>query len=228
KLLRAVEQISILEPDFAVFCGDMVCFARSQTLIDRFRDTVSELRCPVRYTCGNHDILMSEDEIGLYRRNFGMEYGSYEYNNSLFINLNTCCMEKYFIDRAIARRQYEWLDDVLQASESQRYDHIFVICHVPFLVYSPDEEDNNCSVLSEFRGPFLDLLEKYGVEYVLAGHTHREFDVTCRGTRHLTSTTLMWPSEGQERAGFRVFKVYPQKIENYWITLKDRPEKISF
>ncbi len=226
KLLGAVRQINTLQPDLAVFCGDMVCFAREQALIDRFRETVAEMRCPVHYVCGNHDILMSEDEIGIYRRNFGMEYGSFEYNNSLFIILNTCSMEKYFIDRTIARRQYEWFGAVLQASESRSYDHIFVICHVPFLVYSPDEEDNSFSVLSEFRAPFLELIEKYGVEYVLAGHTHKEFDVTCRGTRHLTSTTLMWPSEGQEKAGFRVFKVYPDKIDNYWVTLKDEPEKI--
>ena len=226
-LLRCVSQVNALRPDLAVFCGDMVCFAREQLLIDRFKESVSGLCCPAHYTCGNHDILMSPDEIGIYRQSFGMENDAYEYGGSLFVNLNTCCMEKYFIDRDLAKRGLEWFEAVLSASRSRSYDHFFVICHVPFLVYAPDEEDNNLSVLSEFRGPYLDLLEENGVEYVLAGHTHKEFDVTVRGTRHLTSTTLCQPSEGLEYAGFRLFRVYPDRISERWITLGEDVNNIN-
>ncbi len=220
-LRKAVEMINIIKPGFAVFCGDMVCFGRETLLIRRFKESIADICCPVHYICGNHDILMSPDEIGIYRSAFGLEYGMWEKDSSLFISLNTCCMEKYFIDRSEARRQLLWLEEALQASESKEYLHKFVICHVPFFVYSPDEEDNGFGVLSEFRHPFLELLEKYGVEFVLSGHTHKEFDVTYKGTRHLTSSTLMWPAEGMDYAGFRLFHVYPERVDTQWIRLKD-------
>jgi serine/threonine-protein phosphatase CPPED1 len=48
--------VNALNPDFVVITGDLIHDTGNRSQIDEFKRITSQIRCPVYYSPGNHDI----------------------------------------------------------------------------------------------------------------------------------------------------------------------------
>ncbi len=244
---KAIEIINRLKPAFVVINGDMVNNWDDEIQLHAFWQVVSLIRpdVPVHFVCGNHDIKAASKEcLDTYTKTFGRDHYRFTYNNSTFIVVNTnlmyqTCAEQglkevpkklpesaYLNDPAKELRdaQRKWLEDELAYAQRKAAAHIFVFTHHPWFVDEPDEPDVYENIPLAQRPDYLNLLDKYGVEYSIAGHTHREIINKYDRINLITSAALCKTKCG---VGLRIFKVYPYSVENTYYTLDKVPEKVD-
>jgi hypothetical protein len=134
-------------------------------------------------TMGNHDgqIGNSDDQIGPYYDNFtlpaagqagglasGTEaYYSFDYGNIHFIVLNS-----FNVDRSVGGVMLTWLEADLQTADENWI--VVVFHHPPYSKGSHDSDNTNGldPQLQEMRENALPILDDYGVDLVLTGHSH--------------------------------------------------------
>ncbi len=138
------------------------------------------LRNTVAWSClGNHDgySANSSNQSGPYYDIFtfptngesggtssGTEaYYSFDQGNVHFISL-----ESYETDRSVGGSMYDWCESDLQNTTA---DWIVAFWHHPPYTKGSHDSDSE-SELIEMRENFLPLLESYGVDLVLSGHSH--------------------------------------------------------
>ncbi|HEC07663.1 MAG TPA: metallophosphoesterase [Thiolapillus brandeum] len=90
-------------------------------------------------------------------------YYSFDYANIHFI-----CLDSYETDRSTSGSMHQWLESDLSATGQP---WIIVFWHHP--PYSKGSHDSDTdSRMTDMRENFLPLLEQYGVDLVLSGHSH--------------------------------------------------------
>ncbi|MBR4748234.1 MAG: metallophosphoesterase [Abditibacteriota bacterium] len=227
ELKAAVKKINAMKPDFVYCSGDMVSFANHEGYVAKFKEAVKDLEMPLYCAAGNHDIIITENGLKHYYEDFGRDYYKFVYNNSLFLCVDTCATERYRNCDAYEKKQRRWLENNLEGSKTCGYDHIFVLCHVPFIARSFDEGESYSSVRPDLREKYLTLFKKYNVEFVLAGHLHWETDILYDGTRHIAVQSFVSdPNWNKLPKGFRLYKVYDDRVETEWLPLSDDPQEI--
>lgn len=184
-LREAVEDFNREKPD-AVFCvGDLVQgYSRDDAQVRRERDDflgiVGRLSMPFYPTPGNHDLVSGRRDPGdrsfadSYRALFGPLYYSVELDLASFVILNT---EDGPDARGIGRiqpgfgdAQLAWLDGEL-ARLARRDRPIILLFHRPLW-------DVRSARWDERVQP---LLERHGVDQVIAGHYHALQELPPRG-----------------------------------------------
>jgi len=90
-------------------------------------------------------------------------YYSFDYGNAHFISL-----ESYETDRSVGGAMYSWLENDLQNTTQ---DWIIAYWHHPAYTKGSHDSDTE-SRLIEMRQNFVPLLESYGVDLILSGHSH--------------------------------------------------------
>ena len=206
---------------FAVHCGDLV----AQGTGDRYRFFFRELaevreKTPLYFVPGNHDVYDKSDTYSL--KNFhtycGAEYYWFSSGNSCFVVLNDA-------QSTISDEQFRWLETTL-LNMSGRFSHVFVFTHVPPL----DPRPGKSYCLPEPIGKrFMQLMEKFKVDYVISGHIHCYFKKVINGVTYIT----LPPAGGTPRCspfsyGYVSIAVQGQKItdsmiqvkNNWWLQLK--------
>ena len=164
---RAVAELNLLRPAFAVHIGDLVPgyirdMDRWEQDIAAVKSVLKRLDVPLYPLPGNHDVITgtgnSDDRRGeeLYKRHFGPLYYSFDYGNAHLVCLYT--------DEALQSRprmsadQIDWLREDLAQSEAQ---HVFVFMHKPVWDYEGAGWD-----------AVHDVLRRHPVRAVIAGHYH--------------------------------------------------------
>jgi hypothetical protein len=140
---------------------------------DKLKNTVSWS------TLGNHDghSADSETQTGPYYEIFtlptagesgGMASGTEAYYSFDFANLHFIILDSYDSDRSIGGDMYDWCLSDLQNTTAE---WIVAIWHHP--AYSKGSHDSDSeNQLIQMRTNFLPLLESYGADIVLSGHSH--------------------------------------------------------
>jgi hypothetical protein len=128
---------------------------------------------------GNHDghLADAESQTGPYFDIFtfpksgesgGMPSGTEAYYSFDYGNVHFIVLESYETDRSIGGDMYNWAVSDIQ---NTMQDWIIAFWHHP--PYSKGSHDSDTeSRLEEMRENFLPMLENYGVDLVLAGHSH--------------------------------------------------------
>ena len=178
-LLAAVEDLNIVRPDAVFTVGDMVQgYTRStsvwNTEADEYLGAVGKLSAAFYPTAGNHDVISGTRTAGdatfaeQYRQRFGPVWYSVELDLAtvlvVFSDEGLGDSKMGFSDAQIA-----WLSGALQ-SASKRNQPIFLLMHRPMWRYPSVKWNDRVQP----------LLEKAGVDAVIAGHFHalqREADV---------------------------------------------------
>ncbi|QHI68116.1 metallophosphoesterase family protein [Tichowtungia aerotolerans] len=167
----AVEQITALPMDiaFVVLTGDIVndCITDSKT-VERVFQTLEPLKVPVHFLPGNHDILEENiaETTAAYTNAFGPLITSAEYNGirCIFVYTEPLTGE-------VVIPEYDPLVELELLLEEQE---TLVFHHTP----SVDSFYNGKAHAGWGRrdvGPqWVDLLNRYDVKAVLAGHFHRD------------------------------------------------------
>ena len=142
-----------------------------------------KLQNSVVWSClGNHDgyTANSNSQTGPYYDIFsfptagesgGVASGTEAYYSFDYGNIHFVCLESYETNRAVGGSMYNWLQNDLQNTTQEwivAYWH-----HPPYSKGSHDSDDVNGELpLVEMRQNFVPLLESYGVDLILSGHSH--------------------------------------------------------
>lgn len=224
---KAVAKLNSLDPDFVVITGDFVHDPNSVSQMNEFKRITAKInpKIPIYYTPGNHDLGQIPDEESLkkYKRNYGRDRFSFEHKGSSFIGFNTS-----FIKAKLEKpeqKQFNWLAKKLQ--QSQHKQHIILFTHYPFFNKTADEPEAYSNIGTEYRVKYLELFEKKGVEAVFSGHYHNN-SLSTYGKVQLVTTSALGKPLGKAPSGFRIIKVYNDKLEHEYFGLDELPDSVVF
>ncbi len=130
-------------------------------------------------TLGNHDGYQadSDTQTGPYYDIFtfprlaeagGVASGTEAYYSFEYANAHFIVLDSYETDRSVGGDMFTWLESDLQATTA---DWVIAFWHHP--PYSKGSHDSDSDTrMSEMRSRALPILESYGVDLVLSGHSH--------------------------------------------------------
>jgi len=224
---KAVSEINRLNPDFVVITGDFVNDQNSEAQIDEFKRITAKIKpsIPVYYSPGNHDIgqVPTPESLEKYKKNYGSDRFSFEHKGAAFIGFNTGLIKAKLEEPE--QEQYNWLTKKLK--ESRKAQHILLFTHYPFFNKTVDEPESYSNIGTGNRLKYLELFEENGVDAVFTGHHHNNGLANYENVQLVTSSSLGKPL-GEAPSGFRIVKVYSNKIEHEFFGLDELPEKIVF
>ena len=232
KLNKVVEKINLLCPDFLIISGDLTNLPNDKEQIAALKASLARLKVPFHYIPGNHDMRFDEGGIKDYIVNFGKDYYKFEHNNSLFLVVNSVRI-MFLTDKNsfFEKVQRNWLNSQLSAAKNMGYNHILILDHIPIFtddfweVNKHPNAEHWRSVLYSRRPAYADMYNKYGVEYVISGHNHAERVVEYNNMKLVINTGL-GKSDDKKPLGFRIFKVYDNKIIHEYVSLDQIDGKI--
>jgi 3',5'-cyclic AMP phosphodiesterase CpdA len=223
---KAVLAINRLNPDFVVLTGDLVNNKDDLSQKTVFKRITSEIHTtiPVYYSPGNHDIGLppTQEDIDSFISDYGHDRFSVKHKGSLFIGLNSCLIKS--LDSVPEHKQFEWLKEEL--SQNKNAKHIVVFCHYPFFIESVDEPENYSNISIIIRKKYLSLFKEYKVKAVFAGHLHKNAMAKYEGIDIIATSALGKPL-GDASSGFRVIKVFSDRIESKYYPIDEIPARIE-
>ena len=226
-----MEHINRLKPSFAIVCGDLThAVPNAPKYVEQVRDCkeiVSRVDPEILLVClcGNHDLgnRPNPGSIALYESNFGPHYYSFWIKGIFCICLNSTLI----FDPQDAQEHYsaqeKWLDLELSKCPST---HTLIFTHHPWFLSSADESDSYFSIPLERRIPYLEKFKRAGCTACFAGHYHRNSLGRYQGMEMITTSAVGKPL-GLDPSGFRIVKVYADKIEHEYYSLDGVPESID-
>lgn len=222
----AMAKINNLKPDFVVITGDFVHNQNSVSQINEFKRITAKINPSIQvyYSPGNHDIGLIPDKKSLrnYKKNYGSDKFSFEHKGSSFIGFNSGLI-KAKLEKP-EQKQFIWLTKKLQ--KSQNLQHIILFCHYPFFNKTIDEPTAYSNIDKEYREIYLNLFNDNNVDVVFSGHYHNN-SLSSYGNVRLVTTSSLGKPLGKAPSGFRIVKVYSDKIEHEFFGLDALPEKVE-
>jgi 3',5'-cyclic AMP phosphodiesterase CpdA len=224
---KAVAKINNLNPDFVVITGDFVHDQHSAAQINEFKRITAKIKpsIPVYYSPGNHDIgqVPNEESLKKYRKNYGSDRFSFRHKGSSFIGFNTGII-KAKLEKP-EQEQFNWLEKKLQ--QSQQAQHIILFTHYPFFNKTADEPTAYSNIDQEYREKYLRLFSDNRVAAVFSGHFHNN-SLSNYGNVQLVTSSALGKPLGKAPSGFRIIKVYDDKIEHKFYGLDELPDSVVF
>lgn len=172
---KMVAEMARARPEFVISVGDHIeGYEPSDTLKleaewQEYKAVIAPLKVPFYYTPGNHDI-PSDNALGVYERNAGKPYYSFDYKSLHIVVLDA---SRWKASAKLAPEQLDWLAADLAAPRKTK--HTLVFYHKPFWTAS----------LAEGKPDTLhSLFRQYGVEAVFNGHNHQYYTAAFDGIRY--------------------------------------------
>ena len=179
-------------PDFLLTGGDLAMDIlskdkkRADEQYDLFFQPLQELPVPIHHTIGNHDCLGIYEDSGMspsdplygreyYLKRFNMDntYYSYDHKGWHFVHLDTIGFDDRSYRGWIDEKQLAWLEADLRSANKPTV----ISMHIPLLSNAPEWGQGTTKQVSKSwlvvnAHEVLQLLEKFPVKLVLAGHLH--------------------------------------------------------
>lgn len=224
---KAVEGINRLNPDFVVITGDLVNDRNSVAQIKEFKRITAKIKSsiPVYYSPGNHDIGQVPDKESLdkYQQNYGSDRFWFKHKGSSFIGFNSGLI-KAKLEKP-EEEQYRWLKRKLRQSKNAR--QIILFTHYPFFNKTADEPTSYSNIDKEDREKYLRLFSDNRVAAVFSGHYHNN-SLSSYGNVQLVTTSALGKPLGNAPSGFRIVKVYSDRIEHTYFGLEELADSVVF
>ena len=224
---KAIEEINRLKPDFVVITGDFVNNQKDRSQIAEFKriNAMIDSKIPVYYTPGNHDIGQSptQQDVDSYISDYGYDKFSFKHKKSIFIGLNSSIIKSNI--PILERLQFDWLKKELL--KGRKATHKILFCHYPFFINESNEPDEYFNIDIETRNRYLALFKENNVEAVFAGHLHNN-GYSKYGNMQMVTTNAVGKPLAKFPSGFRIVKVYPDRIESVYYGLEEIPKTITF
>lgn len=231
---RAIGCANRLRPDFVIVCGDMVNHAGDEKEIQAYLDGAAQLDKAIGlyHVCGNHDYDVSRPEtLGDYQTKFGAPWYSFAHKNSLFVVFESTMVKYGGVDQPQYQWQMRWLERTLAAAQDRDYDHIIVCTHYPLALRRADEDDEYFNLPKDRRMKLLELFHQHKVTAVFSGHLHHNAYVRDGRLELITTSSsgIALEQMGQplDPLGFRIVKVYPDRIEHTYYGYDDLPKALT-
>ncbi|MCK5738585.1 hypothetical protein KAH55_05365, partial [bacterium] len=128
--------------------------------------------------------------------------------------------------RPEAEKQEQWLQNEFEKRNGADYAHTFVFQHHPYFFRALDEKDGNENIPQNIRQAWLDRFADNGVTAIFTGHYHQNAFAEYRGMELVTTSAVGRPL-GDDASGFRIIKVYADRIEHTYVSLENIPETVE-
>ncbi len=225
-LEQLVAAANRLHPAFIVNCGDIVNKAGNSDQIQRYKAIMAKLdpKIPVYNVPGNHDVKNqpTPESIAAYRRTFGRDYYTFEYQGFVGIVLDTSLiMDSALVPRE-AEEQSKWLEKALADARKRTGGEVVVFQHTPWFLKEADEDDNYSNMPKSLRGQYLEQLNKAHVRTVFAGHLHDNSLGSAKGIEMRTVGPLGKPL-GKAQSGFGVVVVEGENLKFTYFPISAPP-----
>lgn len=226
----AVATINRLKPDFVIILGDLVNkpgdraqireFLRISRTIDPF--------IPLYLVAGNHDVGQAPTPESLedYRKNFGRDYYSFREGPVYGIVLNSGLLSEPKNVMAEYQAQNIWFRKELEAAKASEAAHIMVFQHHPYFVSEASEPAEWSNIPLERRKPVLELLHRYGVRHVFAGHVHGNY-IARDGDLEAVATGPVGMPFGQDGSGIRLVSITSAGVQHRYYDFGKLPNRLE-
>jgi serine/threonine-protein phosphatase CPPED1 len=226
----AIATANRLKPAFVVVTGDLINQAGNAAQAAEYHRIAAKLAPGVRLFSvpGNHDVENepTHESLARYRERFGPDYYTFHSGEITGIALNSN-LEKGTQNVADEAAKMEtWLRSELAKAKTAGAGRIIVFQHIPFFLTDPNEEDQYFNIPRETRARYLKLLHEYGVEYVFAGHYHRNSEGHDGALDMVTTGPVGMPLEGA-KSGMRIVTVTPAGVKHQYVDFGDLPESLE-
>ena len=239
---KAFAAIRVLRerPAFGLVGGDLVMDAalvphdRADRVYDLWRKEAEELKLPLHYSIGNHDLFglnvdgkpaTTDPDYGkaLWKKRLSLErsYNTFDHHGWRFVTLDSVGITPgYSWEGNLDAGQIQWLDDLLR-STPKTMPMVF-LTHFPiFTIVTQYSESTTAPMTSgtivKNGRTFKEMIEKHNVKAVFQGHTHVVEEVSYLGVRYITGGAVCgnwWkgPRFGVHPEGFAVVTVSGEKL----------------
>lgn len=160
--VEMVPKMNEENPLFVIGGGDFVCEGDPENF-QAFLNIISALNAPLFYVCGNHD------DSKYYEQYLGERVYAFTYKNSQFIILDNS-------NGLLNEKQLHFLEKQLKKG----FENTFVFLHMPPF----DPEDSQRMLNPE---EFMEIVQKYDVDYVFCSHIHSFYEVKKGNTLFIIS-----------------------------------------
>ena len=179
-----VEAVNKIGPEFVVHLGDVVHPLPYSKLYESAAKAANSifgnLDSKMYITPGNHDVgdkslpgnpaaMISEKSCQEYEKFFGKEWQAFEHKNVYFVIINSC---HFGSNTKREKEQWKWLEQTLDANKNKR---IFLFSHYPPYITEENEQNHYDNIDSAPRKKLIDIIKKYKIEAIFAGHVHTFF-----------------------------------------------------
>jgi len=231
---RAVQHINRLKPKFVIVCGDLVNQGPGGKVhpdqVREFKRLMGQVdpSIPLVCVCGNHDVGNRPTPALMrgYEKEFGETYFGFWAGGVRCLVLNS----SLYYDPTGApdehERQDRWFHEELAAARQSGAPHILVFQHHPWFLTQPDEPDQYFNIPQVRRAPALQAMREAGVRAVLAGHYHRNA-YGKDGLIEMITTSAVGKPLGKDPSGFRIVKVYRERIQHQYYGLEAVPQAVN-
>lgn len=227
---KAITSANRLHPAFVIVCGDLVNRTGDPAQIAEYKRIAAKLdrSIPIYNVAGNHDVGNKPTPASLaeYRKSIGPDYYTFQYGNLYGIVLNS----SLFFDPSgapeEAAKQEAWLRSTLEGTTKMKNKNIVVFEHIPWFINQADEADQYFNIPTQRRKEYVDLLKRYGVKYVFAGHLHKNA-IGNGGDLTVVTTGPVGKPLGKDPSGFRIVTVEGHKFTYPYYSLDSLPNRID-
>jgi 3',5'-cyclic AMP phosphodiesterase CpdA len=226
---KAIREANRLRPEFVVICGDLVNKPGDLKQITEYKRIASGLNPAIKLynVAGNHDVknVPTDQSLTDYRKHFGADYFTFQSGSLFGIVLNSSLMKEPDSARAFAEAQEQWLISALKQAKSSKSPLIAVFQHHSYFLNDAAEADQYFNFPVEKRRRHLDLFKEYGVQYVFAGHYHRNA-LGKAGNLEMITTGPVGRPLGIDPSGFRIVTIDGDNLQHHYYSLDSIPESI--
>jgi serine/threonine-protein phosphatase CPPED1 len=221
-----IANVNRLKPQFLVITGDLVNIWHNAPQIAEYQRIVKLLdkSIPIYNVPGNHDVSNTPTpaDLDAYRKDFGPDYYSFRSPGIYGIVLDSSLLAHPETAAADAEKHEAWLRAELKKAAAEPARQIVVFQHIPFFIENPYEADQYFNFPKPLREKYLKLLHQYHVQYVFAGHTHRNYNPRDVDLEEVI-TTAIGKTLGPEPSGFRIVNIKGTRLEQTYVGLGNIP-----
>lgn len=211
-----------LHPAFVIVCGDLVNQPGNTAQIEGFQAVARKLNpaIPLYLVAGNHDVdnAPTPARLRAYRKIFGRDYYTFRAHGMEGLVLDSQLIKAPSLDPAAAQAQEKWLHARLAKARRQHIKLLVVFQHIPWFLRDAREKDQYFNIPMQTRIEHLNLLHRFGVQHVFAGHLHQNAHGTYRGVKVMTIGPVGKPL-GKDPSGFEIVTVSNNKLSCLYVPL---------
>lgn len=225
----AIAAANRLKPRFVIVCGDLVNKPGDASQIAEYKRISAKLDPSIRlYSLpGNHDVgnEPTPESLTAYRERFGPDHYAFREGPVYGIVLNSTLIHTPQKAREAYEEQQSWLATELAKAKPSGAQNIVVFMHHPLFLEKADEPDQYFNIPLERRQPLIDMLREAGVQYVFAGHYHRNAAGSGGGLQVITTGPVGMPLGGA-KSGIRAVWAAGGKLENRYFEFGELPASL--
>jgi len=226
----AIANINHLHPAFVVLTGDLVNKAADPAQLAEYKRIAGKLDRGISLysVAGNHDVGNTPTAASLdaYRKNIGPDYYTFRSGALEGIVLDSSLIQHPEDVPGEAERQRKWLEAELAKAKDAGVRWTVIFQHIPFFLSAADEADQYFNIPLASRSGYLELLERFGVRYVFAGHLHNN-SFGQAGALQMITTGPVGKPLGTGASGMRVAKLDAAGLEQAFFDFGHVPNQLG-